>query len=245
MRNIKLVIEYDGSSYAGWQIQQNRQETIQQTLEQTLQKILQHKVKLIGSGRTDAGVHALGQVANFKTDSDISVEKLKKALNALLPKDTVVSSAGEATKKFHSRFDARLKTYRYVILNRDYRPAIMRNNVYFYPYPLDIRLMRSESRCLLGKHNFKAFQASSGKERDPVRTIRRLEVTKTDNYIHIDIEADGFLYNMVRNIVGTLIEVGRGRFDKGYFKKLLLSGDRRLAGPTAPSRGLYLLKVDY
>jgi tRNA pseudouridine38-40 synthase len=245
MPNLKLTIEYDGTDYAGWQTQHKKHKTIQQVIEDTLRVILQQDIKLIGSGRTDAGVHALGQVANFKTGSSIPPERLKKALNALLPKDIVICSVEEAEPLFHSRFAAKTKAYRYAILNRDYPSAILRARVHYCPHPLDIARMQKEAACLLGRHDFKAFQASSKKEKNPVKIIKKLAIRREGDIIYFDIEADGFLYNMVRNIVGTLIEIGRGRLKKGYLKRLLLSKDRRLAGPTAPAKGLCLMKVGY
>lgn len=252
-RNLKLTIEYDGTNYCGWQRQTIRQasgasrhsKSIQEAIEKTLQKILQEKIRLIGSGRTDAGVHAEAQVANFKTGSGIPLEKLQKALNALLPDDIVITRIEQVSPNFHSRFYAKSKVYRYIILNRPYPSALLKNKVYFYPYPLELRLMQKEANTLLGRHNFKAFQASDKKDRDSIRTIKKLNVTKDKELIYIDIVADGFLYNMVRNIVGTLIEIGRGRFKKGDLKKILLGRDRKLAGSTAPAKGLSLIKVNY
>jgi tRNA pseudouridine38-40 synthase len=213
---------------------------------------------LIVSGRTDAGVHALGQVANFKTNSGISLKKLRWALNGLLPEDIVISKVEEVSPHFHSRFDARSRVYRYAILNRNYPAALLKNRVYFYPYPLDIRLMRRQARTLLGRHDFAAFCASGSGAKDTTRTIKRISI-KRESFgqgpltyglngsllLVVDIEADGFLYNMVRNIVGTLIEIGRGRFPAGSLRKILLSRNRKLAGPNVPARGLYLLKVTY
>lgn len=252
-RNIKLTVEYDGTNYCGWQRQKchtshvshHTSKSIQGTIEKVLSEILQRKIKLIGSGRTDAGVHAEAQVANFKTDSIISLEKLQKALNALLPKDITITKIEEKNLDFHSRFDVKSKVYRYTILNRPYPSALLKNRVYFYPYPLDLKLMQKEAKAILGRHNFKAFQASDKKNRDSIRTIKKLNVTKDKELIYIDIVADGFLYNMVRNIVGTLIEIGRGRFKKGDLKKILLGRDRKLAGSTAPAKGLSLIKVNY
>jgi len=245
-RNIKLEIEYDGSNYAGWQVQSNsRGRTIQQIIERNLQKILREKVKLVASGRTDAGVHALAQVANFHTFSKMPFSRLKIALNGLLPEDIKVTKIKEAHPSFHSRFSAKSKVYRYVILNRDYSSPLQRNSVYFYPHPLNIKLMKNEAKALLGKHNFSAFQASQGKDKNPVKTIKKISISKKKGFIYIYIEADGFLYNMVRNIVGTLIEIGRLRFPEGSIKRILRLRDRRLAGPTVPARGLSLLRVKY
>ncbi|MCM8780134.1 MAG: tRNA pseudouridine(38-40) synthase TruA [Candidatus Omnitrophica bacterium] len=252
MRNIKLTIEYKGAHYAGWQIQKRGKgkglrgkKTIQEVIEKILRKILREKIKVIGSGRTDAGVHALAQVANFKTNSSIPLEKLQKSLNALLPEDIVIVKIQEASPDFHARFKAKSKLYRYTILNRKYPSAFLGSQVYFYPYSLDIDLMRREARCLVGRHNLKSFYTSDGKARNPFRTIKQIKIKNRRDLITIDIEADGFLYNMARNIVGTLIEIGRGRFPAGSMKKILFLKDRTKAGPTAPACGLSLIKVDY
>lgn len=247
MRNLKITLEYDGENYCGWQTQHSRikKPSIQQRLEKTLQKILQEKIKVIGSGRTDAGVHALGQVANFKTQSLLPLNKLKLALNALLPKDISVAKIEEAALTFHSRFSAKSKLYRYNILNQPYRSALLRRQTYFYSYPLNINLMRKEARCLLGRHDFKSFCASAGSSKYTVRAIKRIALKKNGPLITLEIEADGFLYNMVRNIVGTLIEIGRGKFPAGSLKKILLAKERKFAGPTIPARGLVLVKVNY
>jgi len=247
MRNLKLQIEYDGTAYAGWQVQnRHRGKTIQQVIEKALCRILQERVRLIGSGRTDAGVHALAQVANFKTNSEIPGLKLRQAFNALLPADISVSIVEDVQPDFHSRFSAKSKAYRYSILNRAYPSALSRGRVYFCPYTLDLDLMRREAACLLGRHDFSAFCASGSDAKNKVRTVKRIFFKKgPGGLIDLEIEADGFLYNMVRNIVGTLIEIGRGKFKKGSMKKILHSKDRRLAGPTAPAEGLYLVKVKY
>lgn len=268
-RNLKLEIEYDGTNYAGWQVQQkgdvsvfssvknsrkNRnvpflrrpeKKTIQQVIEKTLQRILRERVHLIVSGRTDSGTHALAQVANFRTKSKIPPDKLRLALNSLLPQDIAVGRVEEKPLDFHSRFDAESKIYRYSILNRPHPSPLQRKTAYFYRHPLNIRLMRKESKVLLGRHNFKSFQASDKIERDPLKTIKDIKITVHNGLVHIDIEADGFLYNMVRNIVGTLIELGRGRFKPGDLKKILLARDRKAAGPTLPAKGLCLMKVNY
>ena len=246
MRNLKLEIEYDGARYAGWQIQAPQaKKSIQEVLEKTLRKILQEKISTIVSGRTDAGVHAKAQVVNFKTGSRISSDKLRIALNGLLPDDIAVSKVEEADKDFHSRFDAKSKLYRYTIVNRPYPSVFLRSTVFFYPYHLNVTLMRKEARCLLGRHDFRSFQAADKKERGSIRTIKKLVIAKKGDFLYFDLEADGFIYNMVRNIVGTLIEIGRGRFPSGSLKKILEAKDRKRAGPTAPARGLCLIKVNY
>jgi len=261
MRNIRIQIEYDGTNYAGWQAQNKkklgarswelgaaspRKKTIQQAIEQVLYKILREKVKLIASGRTDAGVHALAQVANFRTRSLISAERLRKALNALLPADIVVSIVKDAPSDFHSRFSAKSKVYRYSILNRPYPSALLRGRAYYLAYPLDFELMRREAAALSGRHDFSAFCAGSSAVKNKFRRVKAISLKKRKGgVIDLEIEADGFLYNMVRNIAGTLIEAGRGRFKKGDIKRILRSRDRKLAGPCASAGGLYLVKVKY
>ncbi|MBP7216823.1 MAG: tRNA pseudouridine synthase A, partial [Candidatus Omnitrophica bacterium] len=182
MRNLKLTIEYDGTHYCGWQIQKRHplpatcRPSIQETIEFRLRKILQEDVRLVGSGRTDAGVHALAQVANFKTASRIPPEKLKKALNGLLPDDISISGVHEVPLDFHARFSVSSKLYRYTILSGDTPSALLRNSVYFFPFSLEIRKMQKEARALVGKHNFKAFAASSKKERNFFRRVSRCSV---------------------------------------------------------------------
>ncbi|TAM41513.1 tRNA pseudouridine(38-40) synthase TruA [bacterium] len=253
MPNLKLEIEYDGTRYYGWQVQNgkssrlkyNAAKTIQNILQQTLKKMLQEEIKLTVAGRTDSGVHALSQVANFKTSSEIRLDKLRWGINCLLPEDIKVCRVKKMPHDFNSRFSAKSKVYRYTILNRKYSSALLANYVYFFPHPLDIGLMRREAKVLLGKHNFKSFQASEARERNPVRTIKRIKISRKKNLLSIDIEADSFLYNMVRNIAGTLLEIGRGRFPEGSMFKILGSRNRSLAGPTLPAKGLCLLKVRY
>jgi tRNA pseudouridine38-40 synthase len=246
IRNIRLTIEYDGTNYCGWQVQSRAsKKSIQGVIEKALQRIFRTKVKLIGSGRTDAGVHALGQVANFHSKSKIPLCNIQKALNSYLPDDIVIQKAQAVKSAFHSRFSAKAKTYRYTILNRSYPSAILRHAEYFYPYFLDADLMRKESRVLLGRHDFRSFQACDKKERDSFRTIKRIDINRSGDLIRIELEADGFLYNMVRNIVGTLIEIGRNKLPPGSLKKILLAKNRKLAGPTAPAKGLMLVRVRY
>ncbi|MBU1087003.1 MAG: tRNA pseudouridine(38-40) synthase TruA, partial [Candidatus Omnitrophica bacterium] len=200
---------------------------------------------IIGSGRTDSGVHAKEQVVNFKVSSEIPLIKLRKSLNALLPKDIVIKQIKYADLDFHSRFSAKSKIYRYTILNQAYGSAFLRKYVFHYSLPLDIKLMRKEALRLKGKHDFRSFQASDKKPRSSIRTIQKISIKTKNDLIFIDIQADGFLYNMVRNIVGTLIEIGRGKLPKGSMRKLLDVKDRTYAGPTAPALGLCLIKVIY
>jgi len=253
MRNFKLKIEYDGTRYYGWQVQNGAKarrsyrssRTIQHILESKLKKILQQDIGLIVAGRTDSGVHACAQVANFKSPSRMPLARMQWALNGLLPEDIKITGINYAPFDFNSRFSAKSKTYRYTVLNRKYSSALLHNRVYFFHYPLDIKLMRKEAAHLLGKHNFKAFQASDTRERNPLKDIKSVKIRKVRELLYIDIEADGFLYNMVRNIVGTLLEIGRGRFAEGSMRKIIASKNRALAGPTVPAKGLCLLKVRY
>jgi tRNA pseudouridine38-40 synthase len=252
-RNIRLEIEYEGTNYCGWQVQNSRQpsavsrqrkESIQGIIERTLQQILQEKVKLTASGRTDAGVLAKAQVANFRTRSKIPLNKLYNSLNSILPKDIAITKIKKVPADFNSRFCAKSKTYRYTILNRAYPSALERKVVYFFPHALDMKLMKKEAKALIGKHDFSAVKAAAS-EKNPVKTIKKIGVIKDKGKIYIDIEADGFLYNMVRNIAGTLIDTGRGKLPAGSLKKILLSKDRRFAGARAAASGLCLIKVKY
>ncbi len=241
-----MTIEYDGTNYEGWQLQtRKRAKTIQAAIERILKKVLREKIKLIASGRTDSGVHAKAQVANFRTNSKISLRKLQWALNCLLPSDIAIIKIEEASLDFHSCFDAKSKLYSYTILNRSFRSALMRDRVYFYPYSLNVGVMQKAARALLGKHDFSSFQASGRKAKSALRTVKKIKVLRSGCFIRIDIEADGFLYNMVRNIAGTLLEIGRGRLEVRDMKRILRSRNRQLAGPTLPAEGLMLIKVNY
>jgi tRNA pseudouridine38-40 synthase len=246
MDNYKLVIEYDGTNYSGWQIQPHKK-TIQSELEKYLSKIFNHKIKITGSGRTDAGVHALGQVANFKVSGSkakIKASELKKALNSMLDKDIRIKSVSIVPDSFHARFSAKKKTYRYQIALTE--PSVFERFYYTYvPYKLNVSLMRKEAKDLLGSHDFKCFQASGRKAKDTVRVIEKVSLLKKGNKLFFTIEGNGFLYNMVRNIVGTLIEIGRGKMPAGSIKKLIKEKDRTKSGPTAKAAGLVLVRVGY
>ena len=253
MRNIKLIVEYDGSGYCGWQVQAKGDVTIQEILQAALRKIIHEKINVIASGRTDSGVHSLGQVVNFETASKIPISKLALALNSILPDDIAVRGLQEPALDFHSRFSAKSKIYRYIIRTDSTKGVFLKEYYCHIKYPLNIRIMKSEARSLLGRHDFSSFCASNTKIKNPIRSIKRILIKKVsfepfgDNFklLVIDIEADGFLYNMVRNIVGTLLEIGRGKFKKGSLKKILEFKNRTKAGPTAPAKGLFLLKVKY
>ena len=244
MRRVKLVLSYDGTAYGGSQRQKNAP-TIQQTLEEALRKILKEKVRLLFAGRTDAGVHAEGQVAAFSTRRKIPLRGLKRGLNAMLPKDIVVRSAAQVPSDFHPRFRPSLKEYRYTIWNHPVPTPFLREYAFHVPQPLNLPAMRHAARFLVGKHNFKSFQASDQKRRSSVRTLRRLAVRRRGPLIRMNFQGDGFVYRMVRNIVGTLLEVGKGRRSPGEIFRLLSKKDRRLAGPTAPAKGLCLVRVTY
>lgn len=243
-RNIKLIIKYDGTHYSGWQFQKNAR-SVQETIEAALKKITGRKASLIGSGRTDAGVHAKHQVANFKTDSKLPLKNLWMALNSNLPKDIVVSDVSAAPLKFNAQHSAKSKHYRYTIANTNFVDPFIRRYAAKCFYELDTALMKRAAKYLVGRHDFRSFQAKDGVERDSVRSIKHIRITKEGDLIHIDIEADGFLYNMVRNIAGTLIEVGRGKFAVAQVGEILKKKDRRFCGPTAPAEGLCLMKVRY
>ena len=245
MRNIKLLIEYDGTNYHGWQVQPNAL-TIQEIIEQKIEVMTRQPVRLIASGRTDAGVHALGQVANFRTGASIPIEGFQRGLNSLLPPDIIIKSAEEVDGRFHAQYAAKRKTYRYVILNDENPSAIYRNYSWHLPRPLDVRKMQEASRVLLGKQDFSSFQGADADTEDPVREVFRIEwKVEEGNFLHFTIEADGFLKHMVRNIVGTLAEVGKGRVSPQDFETVLGARDRRQAGMTAPPQGLYLVEVGY
>lgn len=248
MRNIRLTIEYDGSRFSGWQAQSNTRKlrTIQEEIERSAVRLFGKKIKLIGAGRTDSGVHAEAQAANFKIDSGLAIDNIKKGLNSRLPDDIAVISAEDVPLKFHSRFDAREKLYRYTMLNRKTRSPLLRKYAAVCFYDLDIRAMKKAASHLVGKKDFKSFQAADKKNRSSVRHIKKLNIIKKDNsVIEINIQADGFLYNMVRNIAGTLIDVGRGRIKPEAIKDILKKRHRPAAGKTAPAKGLCLLKVFY
>lgn len=262
MRNIRLKIAYNGTNYCGWQVQKSPQATahsprsIQGTIEKALRKILQEKISLIGSGRTDSGVHALGQVANFKTKSRLSPGNILRALNSCLPADIRILESCEADLKFNAQHSAKSKVYKYLISNSKISDPFLSDYACLVSFSLDIELMSKEARNLAGKHDFKSFCASGSNVIDTVRTIKEVEVSSGDKsfflglptsgrLVIISIEADGFLYNMVRNIAGTLIDIGRGFLNKGDIKRILKAKDRRLAGVNAPAKGLYLCEVKY
>lgn len=244
MRNIKLTIEYDGKCYNGWQKQPNKL-NIQGEIERAIYNITKEEVDLIGSGRTDAGVHALGQVANFKTNSEISIEKLPLAINSQLKNSIVIKEAEEVDERFHSRYNAKHKTYRYIINNSKCGTAIYRNLEYSYPFKLDVEKMKQASKYFEGEHDFKAFKSSGTSSKNSVRTIYKAIVKQEGEKIIIELTGNGFLYNMVRIISGTLLDVGLGKIRAEEIPEKIESKDRQRAGKTLPAHGLYLVEVKY
>ena len=244
MRNIKLTIEYDGTSYGGWQKQKNNR-TIQQCIEEAIKLLTGEEVELIGSSRTDAGVHAKGMVANFITNSQIPADKFREAINTKLPDDIGIIKSEEVDRNFHSRYDSKGKTYCYTLVNRYEKVCIGRNYVYQVRDELNYNLMKEAAKYFLGKHDFKAFKTNGSSVKTSVRTINGLELELKGDVIKIFVSADGFLYNMVRIIVGTLIEVGKGKIKPESIERIIKNGDRSKAGPCVPPNGLVLEKVFY
>jgi tRNA pseudouridine38-40 synthase len=238
-----IIIEYDGTNYGGWQKQKNTL-SIQQVIEEAIYKITKKEVNLISSGRTDAGVHAIGQVANFITTSKIPIEKIPDAINSKLPNDISIIGSKEVAMDFHARYSARRKRYKYIILNSKYKRPINRNYSYHVKYDLDIDKMKNEIKYLIGEHDFKAFMSSGSSVQTTVRTIYDVSIEKQGDLIILEIEGNGFLYNMVRIIVGTLIDIGRGKISTSL-KDIINSKDRNRAGYTSPACGLFLKKVYY
>lgn len=244
MRNIKLNIEYDGTNYGGWQKQKNNR-TIQQCIEEAIKLLTGEEVELIGSSRTDAGVHAKGMVANFITNSQIPADKFREAINTKLPDDIGIIKSEEVDKNFHSRYDSKGKTYCYTLVNRYEKVCIGRNYVYQVRDELNYNLMKEAAKYFLGKHDFRAFKTNGSSVKTSVRTISGLKLELKGDVIKIFVSADGFLYNMVRIIVGTLIEVGKGKIKPEDIESIIKNGDRSKAGPCVPPNGLVLEKVFY
>ncbi|HVA46758.1 MAG TPA: tRNA pseudouridine(38-40) synthase TruA [Pirellulales bacterium] len=248
MRTIKLTLAYDGTAYAGWQVQPG-QRTLQETLEAALATITGETVRVTASGRTDAGVHALAQVVSFDTQSTLSADVFQRALNAELPHDMAVLNAADAPPGFHAIRDAVRKRYRYVLDDAPVPDVFRRHYAWHYRQRLDADTMRRAAQGLLGTHDFRSFETGWPQRTSSVRTIFDLSVRRglfgDDELIAVEVEADGFLYNMVRAIVGTLVEVGRGTRPEDWPVEVLAAQDRRVAGMTAPPHGLFLLRVEY
>ncbi|MCU0605417.1 MAG: tRNA pseudouridine(38-40) synthase TruA [Desulfobacterales bacterium] len=245
MPNFKLTIEYDGTAYSGWQ-RQAEEPTVQAEIERALGRMTQSNITLTGAGRTDAGVHALGQVANFLSETRLTPEELLKGLNSLLPPDIAIRDCCRVPEDFHARFAARSKRYQYRILNRAARAAVGRDYAWFIHRELDIRAMERAAGHLIGRQDFKAFESAGSPRAHTERHVMHASwMEGKDRRLTFRIEADGFLRGMVRNIVGTLVAVGLGKLQPQEMRAILASRDRRRAGATAPARGLFLVEVHY
>lgn len=243
-RLVRVLLEYDGTAYHGWQVQPNAR-TIQEVLESVLGRIHKKRTKATAAGRTDAGVHARGQVVHFETTLGMDAQAWRKALNALLPDDVVVLGADFPPPGFHARKSAASKAYAYTILNASIPSAFLRNTAWLVPFPLDAGRMREGAHFLIGQHDFSSFRSSTCMARHPVRTLSRVDIDRTGDLMRVTVEGDGFLKQMVRSIVGTLVEVGRGAIPPEAVASILEGRRRELAGPTAPARGLCLERVEY
>lgn len=242
-RNIKLVIHYDGTGYHGW-VTQPGMPTVQATIEAAIEKLTGQKIKIKGSSRTDAGVHALGQAANFQIDSPVPTENFQNALNNLLPEDIAIANVQEVPESFDAISDTVSKRYSYIIYTDPVR-YVLGQNMWNRPGPLDVDKMNKAASMLVGTHDFKSFASAADQRESSVRTITECNVRQGGKLISVDVAADGFLYNMVRNIVGTLVEIGRGRWEPEYINDILDAKDRNAAGPIAPAGGLCLMEIFY
>ena len=244
MRRIMLTIAYDGAAYCGFQIQKNGI-TVQEVVVRALSEWLEEDIKIIGASRTDAGVSARGNVAVFDTETKIPGEKYAFGLNTRLPEDIRIQGSLEVSEEFHPRFTKTIKTYKYRILNRTFPDPILRNNHYFCYFKLDHESMQKAAEDLIGEHDFASFAAPGHESASTVRTIYNCTVTKKGDVITITVTGNGFLYNMVRIIAGTLLEIGKGNLDPDCIKEILNAKNREAAGPTAPACGLTLERIDY
>ena len=244
MKRVKLVVAYDGTKYCGWQVQDNGV-TIQGLLNQYLSELLEEDIKTIGASRTDSGVHALGNVAVFDTNMQMPINKIAFALNARMPEDIKIQSSEEVDADFHPRFRKSFKTYEYRILNRTFADPTCRLNTFFHYGNLDFEEMKKAASYLVGNYNFKGFSADNPQTKTTVREVYATELVKKDDIITFRITGNGFLYNMVRIIVGTLLEIGKGTYSAEQVKLIIRKRDRSLAGPTARALGLTLINIEY
>lgn len=244
IRNVRLVVQYDGTQYAGFQSQPDRP-TVQGQLQAALSRLLGQRTRIAGASRTDAGVHALGQVVSFTTENVIPMERLVNALNALLPSDIVCAAADEVPDDFHSQFAARRKQYSYRILNRALPSPFLGRYAWHVRQPLDVGAMLEAGQHLVGEHDFAAFCAAHGSAKTSVREVYALDVCREGDVVEMLVAGNGFLYMMVRIIAGTLVEVGQGKLPPARMAEILVSRDRTQAGRTAPPHGLTLVRVDY
>lgn len=245
MRNIKLIIEYDGSRYNGWQRLKNSDQTIQGKLESVISEMVSSPVEIIGSGRTDAGVHARGQVANFKTNSTMPIKDIHKYINHYLPQDIIVKKVIEVPERFHSRYNAKSKKYTYYIWNHWIPSPFQRKYSYHFIEALDIELMKEASKKLVGTHDFIGFSSVKKTNKSTTRTIEEITIVKDGNMLEFSFIGNGFLYNMIRIIMGSLIEIGIKEKEISYIDEILKTKTRSIAGKTLPPHGLFLEKVYY
>lgn len=244
MLNFKLTLEFEGTNYSGWQTQKN-QITIQKTLETNISKILNQKITVIGAGRTDAGVHATGFVANFKCITNLDNTKILLGLNSTLPKDIIVKSCKQVDLDFHAQKNSKGKVYEYLIYNSNIPCAIERNFIWWYKWPLDLDSLTKTLNNFIGTHDFKSFMGAGSSVKSTVRTINNIEVSKNEDKISILFSGYGFLKQMIRNIVGTSIGIVSKKKDPNIILEIIKSCDRKKAGLTAPAKGLFLRKVFY
>lgn len=244
LKNIKLTVSYDGSAYCGW-ARQKDVPTVQQTIEESLSRVFDKEVRVCGTSRTDAGVHAIGQVANMLIDTPIPVENMQKAINLALPDDIAIVKVEHMQLSFDPIGDSLGKHYRYTIYIGDLKPVFDFRTLWHYPYNLSIEMMQDAGLRMVGTKDFKSFASAKDRRTDSIRTINRCDVTSSGEFITIDVEGNRFMYNMVRNMVGTLVEVGRGRWKPEKIDDIIAATDRRQAGQLAPANGLCLMKVYY
>ncbi|CAG7591068.1 tRNA pseudouridine synthase A [Peptoniphilus tyrrelliae] len=242
--NILIKITYDGTNFHGFQIQPDKR-TVEGELNKGLAKTLKEEVKVFYAGRTDRGVHALGQYANFYSDTTIDIGNLPKVINFNLPEDVSVVGAKFVADDFHARYDAKLKKYRYVVHRSRYRNALLLNRAYEYPYEVDPDRMRKALSYLIGEHDFNSFMGKGAVVKDSIRTIEKIDVIEDGDFLYLDFVAKAFLKNMIRIVTGTALEIGRGQREIEYMKDALEKKKRKAAGPTAPACGLYLVDVKY
>jgi tRNA pseudouridine38-40 synthase len=244
MRNLRLTLAYDGTDFHGWQVQPGLR-TVQETLEEAVAALTGERVRVNASGRTDTGVHAVGQVVNFYSATKLPPDTLVRALNAHLPQDVVVREAADVPDSFDANRDAKRKLYRYVLHDGAVPDLFLRKYCHHTRYRLDAAAMARAAACLRGRHDFRCFETEWPNRASSVRTVTHLAVNRFADWVWLDVEADGFLYNMVRAMAGTLLNVGRGYWPETEVAAILDAGDRTRAGPTAAARGLFLMRVTY
>ncbi|MCE9583517.1 MAG: tRNA pseudouridine(38-40) synthase TruA [Planctomycetes bacterium] len=243
-RNVRLTIEYEGTEYAGWQCQDD-QPTVQAAMIMSIEKALGERVIVYGASRTDSGVHSRGQTANFRTSSQLAAWKIGHALNSYLPEDIAVVEVSDAPDDFHAQFNAKGKWYRYMVRNEMYRSAVDRAFSHLVRGTIDVTAMQEAAKRLVGKHDFRAFATQVTAKKNTVRTMKRVEWTKEGSMLTLDVEGDGFLYNMVRTFAGTMLKIGGGAWDAARMDAIIESKDRKQAGPVAAPCGLTLMRVYY